>query len=136
MRSKAAKLFVLFILGTVLLSMKSSSYDNVIKGDLAFLIGTYDFTFNDDGQKNIKKADQYPDKYSVKITKSSLVLYKNDRKEAKYPFSDIKLDILDDGTYVMFMREGEYYPMFYKDNKISIHVFPEMYIDNYYFKVK
>jgi hypothetical protein len=134
MRSLLFKCAATALLAFSLMSLRSSYPENVINGDLSFLLGDYDFVHNDDGSGNVKTTADYSSKYSLKITKSHLILLKDGKKALKYPFSSVKLDLLKDGTYVMFMKDGEYFPMFYKDNKVSVHIYPEMYIDNYYLK--
>ncbi len=125
---------VLLVLAVAVMSMRSS--DPVIKGDMAFLIGDYNFIYSDGGKNLVKQASEYTDKYTLKIKKNDLVLYKNGKKHKKYPFSDVKLDLLEDGTYVMFWKDGEFYPLFYKGDTISIHIFPIEYHDNFYVKQK
>lgn len=128
------KLPMFLLLAVLAVSMRAS--DPVIKGDLAFLLGDYDFIFSDGGKNQVKQASEYPDKYTLKIKKNDLIFYKNGKKQKKYPFSDIKLDLLDDGTYVMFFKDGEFYPMFYYGDTVRVHVYPIEYHDDYFVKQK
>lgn len=139
---KVQLLIAVLITGT-LMSASVSDHEDVITGELAFLEGEYDFIYADAGNskgpenRNLTKAEQFPDLYTIKITsKSELILYKNGKKRKKYPFSSIKMPLLEDNTYVMFYKDREFYPLFYSGDTVHIHIFPEEYIDNYYVKRK
>lgn len=122
------------MIGLLLTTASFLQRDEVISGDLAFLIGDYDFIcVFDNGKKT--ESDQVPDKYSLKITKKSeLFVYKNGKKLTKYEFSDIKLAVLDEHDYVMFYRKDQYYPLFYKGDTVVMHITPFEFNDNYFVK--
>jgi hypothetical protein len=108
--------------------------DEVITGDLAFLVGEYDFicSFNRDVKT---EAAAIPDKYSLKITKKDeMIFYKNGKKVDKYHFSSVRLDVLDDHRYVMFYKKDQYYPLFYKGDTVVMHLLPTEFDDNYFVK--
>lgn len=125
---------LLAVVGLLLLTSSFLQHDEVISGDLAFLIGDYDFIcVFDNGKKTESSA--IPDKYSLKITKKSeMLVYKNGKKVSKYAFSDIKLAVLDEHQYVMFYHKDQYYPLFYKGDTVVMHITPFEFNDNYYVK--
>ena len=110
--------------------------DQVISGDLAFLIGEYDFICAFDNGTKIEPT-AVPDKYTLKITrKSEMFVYKNGKKLDKYEFSNIKLPILEEYKYVMFNKKEQNYPLFYKGDTVVMHITPFEFNDNYFCKRK
>jgi hypothetical protein len=121
------------VLFVILSSFRS---DEVISGDLAFLIGDYDLIcVFDNGKKT--EAAEVPDKYSVRITKKSeMLVYKNGKKLDKFRFSDVTLPVLDEHDYVMFYKKDQFYPLFYKGDTVVMHIYPYEFNDNYFVKRK
>jgi hypothetical protein len=108
--------------------------DEVISGDLAFLIGDYDLICVFDNGKKTEASD-VPDKYSLRITKKSeMLVYKNGKKLDKFRFSDVTLPVLDEHDYVMFYKKDQFYPLFYKGDTVVMHIYPYEFNDNYYVK--
>lgn len=126
----------LSLLAAVLFMTASFKGDEVISGELAFLIGDYDFICSfQDGVRSDKQT--LPDTYSLRITKKSeLFVYKNNKKLEKYHFSDIELPVLDEHDYVMFYKKDQYYPLFYKGDTVVMHISPREFNDNYFVKRK
>jgi len=126
----------LSLLGTLFILATSFHGDEVISGDLAFLIGDYEFICSfDNGVKTESTA--VPDKYTLRITrKSDMLVYKNGKKLEKYEFSSVTLPVLDEHDYVMFHKKEQYYPLFYKGDTVVMHITPFEYNDNYFVKVK
>lgn len=116
----------------------SFQQDEVISGDLAFLIGEYEYICSyDNGVK--KEASETADKYTLRITsKSELFVYRNGKKINKFEFTDVQLPVLDEFEYVMFNHKvkGTYqnYPLFYKGDTVVMHVLPFEFNDNYFRK--
>src|SRR3989338_6864755 len=97
--------------------------DQVISGDLAFLIGEYDFICSFNNGTKIEPSE-VPDKYTLKITKKSeMIVYKNGKKLDKY-------------EYVMLNKKEQNYPLFYKGYTVVMHISPIEYNDNYFRKRK
>ncbi|HLP56463.1 MAG TPA: hypothetical protein VK151_15610 [Fluviicola sp.] len=110
--------------------------EQVISGDLAFLIGEYDFICSYNNEVKTE-ASAVPDKYTLKITKKSeMIVYKNGKKLDKYEFSSTKLPVLDEYEYVMFNKREQNYPLFYKGDTVVMHITPFEYNDNYFRKRK
>ncbi|ASS49773.1 MAG: hypothetical protein A3D31_09350 [Candidatus Fluviicola riflensis] len=110
--------------------------DQVISGDLAFLIGEYDFICSFNNGTKIEPSE-VPDKYTLKITKKSeMIVYKNGKKLDKYEFSNTQLPVLDEYEYVMFNKKEQNYPLFYKGDTVVMHISPIEYNDNYFRKRK
>ena len=110
--------------------------DQVISGDLAFLIGEYDFICSYNNGAKIE-ASAVPDKYTLKITKKSeMIVYKNGKKLDKYEFSNTQLPVLDEYEYVMFNKKEQNYPLFYKGDTVVMHISPIEFNDNYFQKRK
>jgi len=126
----------IFLVAGLIMLLSSFRGDEIISGDLAFLIGDYDFICSfDNGVK--KEASAVTDKYSLRITKKSeMFVYKNGKKLTKYEFSDIKLPILDEHDYVMFYKKDQFYPLFYKGDTVVMHITPFEFNDNYFSKRK
>lgn len=126
------------LVGMLILMAFSFQRDEVISGDLAFLIGEYEYICSfDNGVK--KEATETVDKYTLRITKKSeLLIYKNGKKMDKYKFSDVQLPVLDEYDYVMFNKKVggtlENYPLFYKGDTVVMHILPYEYNDNYFRK--
>lgn len=122
--------------GILLLVLSSFQRDEVISGDLAFLVGDYEYlcTFSDNASKRTG-AETLNDKYTVKITrKSEMIVYKNGKKLDKYTFSDARVPVLEEENYVMFNKKDQFYPLFYKGDTIVFHITPFQYDDNYFVK--
>jgi hypothetical protein len=110
--------------------------DQVISGDLAFLIGEYDFICSYNNGAKIE-ASEVQDKYTLKITKKSeMIVYKNGKKLDKYEFSNTQLPVLDEYEYVMFNKKEQNYPLFYKGDTVVMHISPIEFNDNYFQKRK
>ncbi len=124
----------LFVVTGLVLLLTSFRGDEVISGELAFLIGDYDFICSfDNGVK--REGNTVSDKYSLRITKKSeMIVFKNGKKMTKYEFSDVKLPILDEHDYVMFYRKDQFYPLFYKGDTVVMHITPFEFNDNYFSK--
>lgn len=128
----------LLIAGAFLFMAFSFQQDEVISGDLAFLIGEYEYICSyDNGVK--KEASETADKYTLRITsKSELFVYRNGKKINKFEFTDVQLPVLDEFEYVMFNHKvkGTYqnYPLFYKGDTVVMHVLPFEFNDNYFRK--
>lgn len=127
------------LVGMLILMAFSFQRDEVISGELAFLIGEYEYICSfDNGVK--KEATETADKYTLRITKKSeLLVYKNGKKIEKYKFSDVQLPVLDEYEYVMFNKKVDgtlqNYPLFYKGDTVVMHVIPYEYNDNYFRKL-
>lgn len=130
--------FRFLLAGAMLFVVFSFQRDEVISGDLAFLIGEYEYICSyDNGVK--KEAAETPDKYSLRITsKSELFVYKNGKKIDKFEFTGEQLPVLDEYEYVMFNKKvkGTFqnYPLFYKGDTVVMHVLPFEFNDNYFRK--
>ena len=134
---KTVKLLAGMVLTGLLLSASSVQREDVIRGELAFLEGEYDYVYSDAGKEKTKVAADFTDKYSLRITKKSeIILLKNGKKFKKYAFSAVRLALLDEYDYLMFEKNNEYYPMFYSGDTVHIHIYPVEYDDNYYVKRK
>lgn len=122
------------VAGFLVLLSSAMKSDNVISGDLAFLIGDYDLIcVFDQGKKT--EASAVPDKYSLRITKKDeMTVFKNGKKLDKFRFSDVTLPVLDEHEYVMFYKKDQYYPLFYKGDTVVMHIYPYEFNDNYFLK--
>jgi hypothetical protein len=122
--------------GILLLVLSSFQRDQVITGNLAFLVGEYDFlcTFQENATRRVG-AEELTDKYTVKITKKDeMIVYKNGKKLDKYTFNDARVPVLEEENYVMFNKKDQFYPLFYKGDTIVFHITPFQYDDNYFVK--
>ena len=124
----------LFLVTGLVVLLTSFRGDEVISGDLAFLIGDYDFICSfDNGVKT--EGSKVADKYSLRITKKSeMLVFKNGKKLNKYQFSSVTLPILDEHDYVMFYKKDQFYPLFYKGDTVVMHISPFEFNDNYFLK--
>lgn len=124
----------LFLITGLVVLLTSFRGDEVISGDLAFLIGDYDFICSfDNGVKT--EGSTVADKYSLRITKKSeMFVYKNGKKLNKYEFSNVQLSVLDEHEYVMFYKKDQFYPLFYKGDTVVMHISPFEFNDNYFLK--
>lgn len=124
----------LFLVTGLVVLLTSFRGDEVISGDLAFLIGDYDFICSfDNGVKT--EGSTVADKYSLRITKKSeMFVYKNGKKLNKYEFSSVQLSVLDEHDYVMFYKKDQFYPLFYKGDTVVMHISPFEFNDNYFLK--
>ncbi len=124
----------LFLVTGLVILLTSFRGDEVISGDLAFLIGDYDFICSfDNGVKT--EGSTVADKYSLRITKKSeMLVFKNGKKLNKYEFSNVQLSVLDEHDYVMFYKKDQFYPLFYKGDTVVMHISPFEFNDNYFLK--
>lgn len=124
----------LFLVTGLVVLLTSFRGDEVISGDLAFLIGDYDFICSfDNGVKT--EGSTVADKYSLRITKKSeMLVFKNGKKLNKYQFSSVTLPVLDEHDYVMFYKKDQFYPLFYKGDTVVMHISPFEFNDNYFLK--
>ena len=124
----------LFLVTGLVVLLTSFRGDEVISGDLAFLIGDYDFICSfDNGVKT--EGITVADKYSLRITKKSeMLVFKNGKKLNKYQFSSVTLPVLDEHDYVMFYKKDQFYPLFYKGDTVVMHISPFEFNDNYFLK--
>ena len=114
----------------------TASQKGIIKSKFPNMIGEYELiVIYRDGAP---VEQEIPGKITMKITKGDdLIVFNNGKKVSKYEFND-RRSPLPMGTedYIMFNEKNENSALFYKGDTIIQILYPNMYSENYFRKIK
>lgn len=132
--SKLTKLFVFLVFASSLLSM-TSSVQGVIKSKYRFLVGEYELISVQDQGKELSPS--VTGKVTMKVTKKDkLFIYNDGRLVQEYDFNSRRSPMpTETEKYVLFNKENENYPLFFKGDSVIQFVYPNEYYENYFRKI-
>jgi len=132
--SRFTKFFVFLLLSSVLLSA-TSSVQGVIKSKYKFLVGEYELISVQDQGKIIAPA--VTGKITMKVTKKDkLFIYKDGDLVDEYDFNNLRSPLpTETEKYVLFDKENESYPLFFKGDSVIQFIYPNEYYENYFRKI-
>lgn len=121
--------------GTALLSA-TSSVQGVIKKNYKFLIGEYELIdVKEDGKPVTPNTTE---RVTMTITKKDkLFIYKNGDLVDEYDFNSRRSPFpTETEKYVLFNKENENYPMFFKGDSVIQFIYPNEFAENYFRKIQ
>jgi len=126
--------FSFLMLGTTLMSV-TSSVQGVIKRDYKFLIGEYELIDVKEDGKTL--TPNVSGKITMAVTKKDkLMIYKDGSLVEQYDFNSRRSPFpTETEKYVLFNKENENYPLFFKGDSVIQFIYPNEYSENYFRKI-
>ena len=132
--SSLTRFFMFLFFGATMLSA-TSSVQGVIKSKYRFLVGEYELISVQEEGRVIKPA--VSGKITMKVTKKDkLLIYNDGGLVDEYDFNSRRSPIpTETEKYVLFDKDNENYPLFFKGDSIIQFIYPNEYSENYFRKI-
>jgi hypothetical protein len=128
-------LFFSFVMLGAMLMSATSSVQGVIKKNYKFLIGEYELIAVKDEGKTL--TPNVPGRITMTVTKKDkLMIYKDGSLVDQYDFNSLRSPFpTETEKYVLFNKENENYPLFFKGDSVIQFIYPNEFSENYFRKI-